>query len=401
MVRQWQEFFYGGRYVATPMHNPDFCKLAEAHGLHELFAIGVTELCSHGRTTEAGSIDTEIAELLDTALGLDLDDAVRARMCAAATVLYMLSGRDRGRELFFEAVTLARRSGDRDVIGEVLRRAHLGLSHPDDLDARARVAEELGEVAGDDPDLRWEAALLRFGVALARAEQPALDDSLETMRDNIELIAAGNRQVGTNFTEAAYAHVMGDLERAEGHASDAFQLSASRYTSSWATMIYGGLLLGIRSDQGRLGELLPTFQSLEPDVSFAAAVNALITTLAAHAGEVDLARQILDDLKASQFDSLPRDYTWTSACILLAAAVEFFDDTEAAAMLTEQLLPYSGQMSYNSMGTQGPIDYALAQLALVLGDTDAAHRHDSIAADLKRRLGLPDDDQRWRVTLPT
>ncbi|MEM1416500.1 MAG: biosynthetic-type acetolactate synthase large subunit [Myxococcota bacterium] len=33
MVRQWQEMFYGGRYVATPMASPDFVKLAEAHGL--------------------------------------------------------------------------------------------------------------------------------------------------------------------------------------------------------------------------------------------------------------------------------------------------------------------------------------------------------------------------------
>ncbi len=33
MVRQWQEFFFGGRYVATPMKSPDFVKLAEAHGL--------------------------------------------------------------------------------------------------------------------------------------------------------------------------------------------------------------------------------------------------------------------------------------------------------------------------------------------------------------------------------
>jgi len=33
MVRQWQEFFYGGRYVATPLRAPDFVKLAEAHGL--------------------------------------------------------------------------------------------------------------------------------------------------------------------------------------------------------------------------------------------------------------------------------------------------------------------------------------------------------------------------------
>jgi acetolactate synthase-1/2/3 large subunit len=33
MVRQWQQFFYGGRYSATPMRGPDFVKLADAHGL--------------------------------------------------------------------------------------------------------------------------------------------------------------------------------------------------------------------------------------------------------------------------------------------------------------------------------------------------------------------------------
>jgi acetolactate synthase-1/2/3 large subunit len=33
MVRQWQELFYERRYTATPIHSPDFVKLAEAHGL--------------------------------------------------------------------------------------------------------------------------------------------------------------------------------------------------------------------------------------------------------------------------------------------------------------------------------------------------------------------------------
>ena len=32
MVRQWQEFFYERRYAATPLRNPDFVKIAEAHG---------------------------------------------------------------------------------------------------------------------------------------------------------------------------------------------------------------------------------------------------------------------------------------------------------------------------------------------------------------------------------
>ena len=36
MVRQWQQFFYNGRYSATPLRSPDFVKLAEAHGLSGL-----------------------------------------------------------------------------------------------------------------------------------------------------------------------------------------------------------------------------------------------------------------------------------------------------------------------------------------------------------------------------
>lgn len=33
MVRQWQELFYEKRYEATPLLNPDFCKLADAYGI--------------------------------------------------------------------------------------------------------------------------------------------------------------------------------------------------------------------------------------------------------------------------------------------------------------------------------------------------------------------------------
>jgi len=36
MVRQWQELFYGRRYVATPLSGPDFVKLAEAYGIAAL-----------------------------------------------------------------------------------------------------------------------------------------------------------------------------------------------------------------------------------------------------------------------------------------------------------------------------------------------------------------------------
>ncbi len=36
MVRQWQELFFGRRYVATPLHCPDFVKIAEAYSIPAL-----------------------------------------------------------------------------------------------------------------------------------------------------------------------------------------------------------------------------------------------------------------------------------------------------------------------------------------------------------------------------
>ncbi len=33
MVRQWQQFFHGRRYSATPIWSPDYVALAEAYGI--------------------------------------------------------------------------------------------------------------------------------------------------------------------------------------------------------------------------------------------------------------------------------------------------------------------------------------------------------------------------------
>jgi acetolactate synthase I/II/III large subunit len=54
MVRQWQEFFYEKRYAATPLHNPDFVKIAEAHGL--------TGIC----VTRRSEVDSAIAQAVKT-----------------------------------------------------------------------------------------------------------------------------------------------------------------------------------------------------------------------------------------------------------------------------------------------------------------------------------------------
>lgn len=44
LVRQWQEFFFDKRYVATPITSPDFVKVAEAYGVPSRLVTEVTEI---------------------------------------------------------------------------------------------------------------------------------------------------------------------------------------------------------------------------------------------------------------------------------------------------------------------------------------------------------------------
>ncbi|MAM83184.1 MAG: acetolactate synthase, large subunit, biosynthetic type [Acidobacteria bacterium] len=85
MVRQWQEFFYERRYAATPLLNPDFVKLAEAHGLRGIAVkkrAGVVPAVEAAREhTGAVVLDFEV-EQEDSVFpmvpaGADLDEMIR------------------------------------------------------------------------------------------------------------------------------------------------------------------------------------------------------------------------------------------------------------------------------------------------------------------------------------
>jgi acetolactate synthase-1/2/3 large subunit len=85
MVRQWQQFFYGGRYAATPLRGPDFVKLAEAHGLLGLRVSERAELESvvaKARTAEGTVVIDFRVEQEDSVYpmvpaGADLHDMIR------------------------------------------------------------------------------------------------------------------------------------------------------------------------------------------------------------------------------------------------------------------------------------------------------------------------------------
>jgi acetolactate synthase I/II/III large subunit len=85
MVRQWQQFFYGGRYSATPMRSPDFVKLADAHGLLGLRVTErgqISEVVAAARASESSVVIDFRVEQEDSVYpmvpnGSDLSDMIR------------------------------------------------------------------------------------------------------------------------------------------------------------------------------------------------------------------------------------------------------------------------------------------------------------------------------------
>jgi acetolactate synthase I/II/III large subunit len=85
MVRQWQQFFYGGRYVATPLRNPDFVMLAQAHGLTGLRVTAREEVEAAVRRAQAEPgtvlidfrVEQEDSVYPMVPSGADLNDMIR------------------------------------------------------------------------------------------------------------------------------------------------------------------------------------------------------------------------------------------------------------------------------------------------------------------------------------
>ncbi|MCC6146794.1 MAG: biosynthetic-type acetolactate synthase large subunit [Anaerolineaceae bacterium] len=84
MVRQWQEFFYDRRYSATPMRNPDFVKIAEAHGLTGLL---VTQRADIEKTIQQAR-QTEGTVLIE--FKVEKEDSVYPMVPAGASLHQMI-----------------------------------------------------------------------------------------------------------------------------------------------------------------------------------------------------------------------------------------------------------------------------------------------------------------------
>jgi hypothetical protein len=152
--------------------------------------------------------------------------------------------------------------------------------------------------------------------------------------------------------------------------------------ATWAVQVFA-----VRADQGRLGELVPSLDGLVRDQPGVPAWRAALAYAAAQAGDHQRATAEVRDLAAGGFAALPPDFAWTGAMTCMANAAGLAGDEATARAVYERLAPYAGRLSWVGSCSLGPVDTALARVALAMGDTGASERHVAAAAQRAGHLG--------------
>lgn len=379
------------RWDDGPSSSAAFLKaagLARSLGDTALMTEAALGLCRRGQNTLAGVVDVAATDAVERCLRRDdLTSDQRARLLAGSAVLFAVSTADiETRTRFQEAITIARNRGDEQLEAEILLETDFGLSHPADFAKRVAAVERLRELAGDDPDLRWEAAWLEFGVSVVVADVDRASAACVEMREGLAHCIQRPRDFGMAIVESVVCQAGGNYEDAQGWADHALNTGLALYPESWAMNAYGALLLGIRRAEGRVGELSETFEAmLESNPGFPT-WEVCAAYAAIERGELDRATQLFDVLAADRFDRLVMDGSWTSAVGVLAEIASALDRPDDASILSDLLEPFSGTMLWSGLSPFGAADASLAQAATACSRPAEAVTYSAKASTIEARL---------------
>jgi tetratricopeptide (TPR) repeat protein len=281
-----------------------------------------------------------------------------------------------------EALDVARTAGDPELIAFALHaqsEVYLPDLHPAQWDELRR---QLHAVA-DGNDLivfGLLAELLDLRAAGARLDLPRWRAHLDNVRAVARRYELRQALVVSIILDGLYAHLTGELERAEAAYFEAY--AAQRRVNG--VDADGQLLLAlatIRLSQGRLSEL--TDRLAEATVRFPAAADAYGLALAG-LGRMDEARRALRNPP-----KIYADYLWQIWTTIRALAVAAVGERDRAPELYAALLPYADQVAgaASSGFVLTPVARALGQLAALLDRPDGALAHFRQAGDVARRCG--------------
>lgn len=339
------------------------------------------------------SVDAVAVKLLQDALeAVPHEDLIgRARLSSRLALQLLYSGSpsevlERARE----AVALARSSGDPITLARALQVLHAALWEPHHLDERLCVATEtllLADAIADPAVALWG-----HRPRIADLSEFARMDEARVEVDTYERIAISVGQPifvwQAAVRRAMLAIFEGHLEEGERLAHRSLELG-QRAEGQNLMAAFGGQLLIIRWQQGRLEELRPLImqsRTSQPNVKLWSAVLAFIES---EAGNTAAARAEFEQLAEGRFASIPNEDTLLVVLVLATLVCAALGDGLRAEELYELLAPYDGRNIVVSEGVAcvGATAHYLGVLAATARRWDDAESHFEAAIELNANTG--------------
>ncbi|MBO4271861.1 ATP-binding protein, partial [Microbispora triticiradicis] len=283
-----------------------------------------------------------------------------------------------------EAVDMARRLGDPQLLTRILNARYLSLPSSVHMEQSLEIAEEIGDLARRTRTPEFE-LLSEMMLTYRRVELfdlPGADEAaarcdriltrmpLPWPRFQHAVWRAGRLALSGRFddAEAVYA----DAERQAGHIG-------MWYAGSIVTL--GRVLLHYqRGTIADAGPLIDALAGVHPSID-----QLLQVLMLCAQDRSEEARKLAEE----GWLPPPLDWAWLTVTCLQGAAQAAVGDVEACEATYAALAPYSGRISVGAaIAFLGPVDWYLALLASAMGDQAAAVRHLLKLAQLAGRAGL-------------
>ena len=336
----------------------------------------------------------ELHEVIDTlrAVADDLpavDGALRALVLGRMAFSMGWANLPDARATSDEAIAMARRVGDDDVLAQVLQWAE-----------STRTAFELAAPGGchdeslrltahrHDPEHATHAALRRLLRAVHVGDRDAADAALADALARLAEASLPDVALRVAKAQGDLWVLDGDLGAADARASELFD-QAARHDVRNLWLYASSLLYDVRRAQGRLGELAPWFDRVADRGERVPKVGAMRVEVLAAVGRTDDAVDALDAFLVTSFaDLAPIERPYSLSTMATVAADLGLADR--ADVLAGELTPYAGHIEYGGdTGGRPAIDLHLGRLALLAGRYDEAAAHLASARDLHTRLRAP------------
>ena len=341
-----------------------------------------------------GVVDTELIAMIERALELQPERSlVRVRLLACLCgAIYYSPERDRMPALSDEAMAIAAELGDPEARAYACSARRRVLWDAPHLAERIEVSTEMLTLARQIGNLELQLQAHAWLVVdlLERGDRDAVDAQIEAFE------AGGNRlrqrlyEWNSLVWRAMLALLAGSFDRADRLASEALATGAPGEAVT-ASQYYAIQVLGIRRDQGTMGELEPAARQLIDENPGRPAWRAALATLLCEDGRLSEAREEFDRLAVSEFEDIPKDLDWMIAIVLLSDVCADLGDGERAALLYAKLEPYADVNVVIGLAAVclGSAASFLGRLAATMGRSDEARRHFERALEANAALRAP------------